>query len=120
MARHLRAPTHSGTPVSVLRLIEVTPVDFERLYGEVATFMNGPGKGLPGIMETQLFGSVDRTRIAILAHFRSHRDWVRAQWDVRLGELLEEIVSNSSTLDFNLYHCDRFFATPAKKGIAHS
>ena len=120
MAKSLRAVTAGSTPVSVLRLIEVAPVDFERLYGEIASFMSDAGAELPGVTETQLFGSVDRTRIAILAHFRSHRDWVHAQWDARLGELLEEIVANSSAIDFNLYRADRFLAEPAKNGMAHS
>jgi nucleotide-binding universal stress UspA family protein len=101
-------PINSNEPVSVLRLIEVSPDNFERLYGEIATFMNGPGAELPGLVETQLFGSVDATRIVILTRFRSHREWVRAQWDARLGELLEEIEVNAETLEFNIYHGDRF------------
>ncbi len=114
------AAIDGAAPVSVLRLIEVSPDDFERLYGEIASFMNGPGAELPGLIETQLFGSVDRTRIAILVHFRSHRDWVHAQWDVRLGELLEEIVTNSAAIDFNLYRTDRFPTETTKQGIAQS
>jgi len=97
-------------PLSVLRLIEVAPKDFERLYGEIASFMAGPGAELPGISETQLLGSVDERRIVILAEFHSHSDWVHAQWDAKLGELLEEIAVNSQTLEFNLYRGDRFSA----------
>ncbi len=95
-------------PVFMMRLIHVDPADFERLYGEIATFMQGPGRELPGCLETQVFGSDDSTRIAIVAEFRSHGDWARAQWDERLGDLLEEIAANSETLDFNLYRSDRF------------
>jgi hypothetical protein len=108
---HMAAPVQSpepDTPVFALRLVEVASEDFERLYGEIATFMNGPGGELPGIVDAQLFGSTDRTRIVILAQFRSHQDWVRAQWDARLGELLEEIAANSETLEFSLYRGDRF------------
>lgn len=108
----LLTPPHAGSePVSVLRLIEVSPVDFERLYGEIASFMSGPGAELPGLIETQLFGSIDATRIVVLTKFVSHKQWVRAQWDARLGALLEEIEINAETLEFNVYHGDRF---PAK------
>ncbi len=120
MEKRPRLVTDGTIPVSVLRLIEIEPDDFDRLYGEIATFMSGPGRALPGLTETQLFGSVDHTRIAILAQFRSRHDWVRAQWDSHLGELLEEIVTNSSAVDFNLYRGDRFSSEPMKKGIAHN
>ena len=100
--------------IFVLRLIEVAPKDFERLYGEIATFMDGPGAELPGVLDTELFGSTDRRRIEILAKFRSHGDWVRAQWDQRLGDLLEEIAVTSQTLEFNLYRGDRFPSQTSK------
>jgi nucleotide-binding universal stress UspA family protein len=94
--------------VWMLRLVQVAPEDFERLYGEIATFLDGPGGELPGVLETELLGSTDRRRIEILAKFRSHGDWVRAQWDERLGDLLEEISITAQTLEFNLYRGDRF------------
>jgi nucleotide-binding universal stress UspA family protein len=97
-------------PLFVLRLVEVAPKDFERLYGEIASFMDGPGAQLSGISEAQVLGSVDERRIVILAEFHSHSDWVHAQWDAKLGELLEEIAVNSQTLEFNLYRGDRFSA----------
>jgi nucleotide-binding universal stress UspA family protein len=106
-ARPTEMVTEHGA-IFVLRLIEVAPEDFERLYGEIATFMDGPGAELPGVLETELFGSTDRRRIEILVKFRSHGDWARAQWDERLGELLEEVSVTSQTLEFNLYHGDRF------------
>lgn len=101
----------SRTGLYVLHLIEVAPKNFERLYGEIATFMDGPGSALPGVVETDVYGSLNGARILIIAQFRTHHDWVRAQWDARLGELLEEIVISSDTLEFDLYHGDRF---PAK------
>jgi nucleotide-binding universal stress UspA family protein len=106
-ARPSETATENGA-IYALRLVDVAPENFERLYGEIATFMDGPGSELPGVLETDLFGSTDRRRIEILAKFRSHGDWVRAQWDRRLGDLLEEIADTSQTLDFNLYHGDRF------------
>jgi quinol monooxygenase YgiN len=98
------------SPVFAIRTIDVAPADFERLYGEIASFMNDGGRTLPGCLEQQLFGSEDRTRIVIVAEFRSQKDWCRAQWDARLGELLEEIVTNAGTIDFNLYERNRFLA----------
>jgi nucleotide-binding universal stress UspA family protein len=100
------------TPVCVMRLIEVGPAEFERLYGEIASFMSGPGAELSGVLETEVFGSEDRRRIAIVAHFASRQDWVRAQWDACMGELLEEIAANSETLEFDLFHSDRFARSP--------
>lgn len=96
------------SPIFVMRLIEVAPEDFERIYGEIATFMQGPCGELPGCIEADLLGSEDATRIVIVAEFRSRADWAHAQWDARLGEFLEEIAANSQTLDFNLYRGDRF------------
>lgn len=95
-------------PVFSVRLVQLEPGDFERLYGEIASFMQGPGSELPGCLGAQVFGSEDAARILIVAEFRSHADWSRAQWDARLGELLEEIVASSTTLDYNLYRGDRF------------
>ena len=106
-----------NAPVFVVRLIEVASEDFERLYGEIASFMQGPGAELPGLIETELFGSSDKRRVVIVAQFRSHEDWIHAQWDARLGEFLEEIVANSETLEFNLYRGDRF---PAKTTAAQA
>lgn len=104
-------PINPGGQAFVVRLLEVTPEDFERLYGEIATFMQGAGSELPGCVEMQLFGSEDSRRIVIVAQFRSHADWSKAQWDARLGEMLEEIAGSSETLDFNLYCGDRFPGT---------
>ncbi len=102
-------------PVHVMRLIEVDPEDFERLYGEIATFMQGPGSELQGIVEAQVLGSEDSRHIVILTEFASHADWIAAQWDARVSELIEEIVVNSETLEFNLYHGDRFSAKSPRR-----
>lgn len=118
-ARPPASPDEAGA-IFELRLVEVEPEDFERLYGEIATFMDGPGAELPGILETELFGSTDRRRIEILAKFRSQSDWVRAQWDRRLGDLLEEIAVSSQTLEFNLYHGDRFPSKALPKPLVSS
>ncbi|HZV77009.1 MAG TPA: hypothetical protein VFF63_04500 [Candidatus Babeliales bacterium] len=90
------------TPVSVLRLIEVHPSGFNRLYREIAQFVEGPGRDVSGLIDAQLFGSVDGTRIAILAHFYRHEDWMHARWDLRLGEMLERM-PGCRPVDFNLY-----------------
>ena len=94
--------------VFAIRLIEVRSEEFDRLYGEIASFMHQDGLAIPGCLELQLFGSEDRTRIVIVAGFRSRKDWCHAQWNGRLGELLEEIMSLSLATDFNLYDGDRF------------
>lgn len=104
-------------PVYIMRLIEVAPEDYQRLYGEIASFMQGPGAELAGLMDAEVFGSADARRIVIVAHFRTHQDWVHAQWDSRLGDFLEEIAMNSKTLEFNLYRGDRF-AGSAQRSIA--
>jgi nucleotide-binding universal stress UspA family protein len=100
-----------------MRLIEVAPEDYERLYGEIASFMQGPGAELAGIVDMEVFGSADARRIVIVVHFREHKDWVHAQWDSRLGEFLEEVARNSKTLEFNLYRGDRF-VSDARKSTA--
>ncbi|HKE36705.1 MAG TPA: hypothetical protein VKB39_04695 [Candidatus Baltobacteraceae bacterium] len=108
------APLHTDphAPVCAMRVINVAPDDFDRLYGEIASFMSGPGAGIRGLVEAEVLGSEDRRRIVVVARFSARRDWVRAQWDARLGELLEEIVTNSETLEFDLYRSDRFSNGP--------
>src|ERR1700722_3447084 len=106
--------------IFALRLVEVAPADFERLYGEIATFMDGPGAAIPGLLETELFGSIARRLIQVLAKFRSHADWTHAQWDGRLGDLLGDILATSQTLDFDLYHGDRFPSKPLAQPITQS
>jgi universal stress protein A len=103
-----RPPVDRASAVCVVRMVEVAARDFDRIYGEIATFMQGAGSELPGCIGSELFGSEDATRIVIVVEFRTRDDWSRAQWDERLGELLEELVGNTTTLDFNLYRCDRF------------
>ncbi len=110
-------PSDREAPVCTLRLLEVSPEAYARLYREIEAFLGGPAAELPGLREARLFGSLDRTRIVILTEFRSHRDWVHAQWDVRLGKLLEELAINAETLEFNLYHSDRFDYSKRKASI---
>lgn len=107
----LSEPIEDDQPICELRLLEVSPDDFERLYGEIATFMDGPGAEIPGILESELLGTDDRTRIMILVRLSSRQDWIRMQWNQRFSQLSEEIVLNSETLEFDLYSGDRF---PAK------
>ncbi len=95
-------------PVCMFRLLEVSPQDYDKLYREITTFLRGPGADLPGLHEARLFGSLDASRIIILTEFESHQAWVHAQWDTHLGKLLEEVAVNAQTLEFNLYHSDRF------------
>lgn len=97
-------------PVFALRLLEVGPSDFERLYGDLAKFWNGPGAEIRGFIDAQLLASRDNRRIAVLVHFRSYHDWARAQWDPRLGRMLEEISAIAQTIEFELYRGDHFVA----------
>jgi nucleotide-binding universal stress UspA family protein len=107
----LAGPTIDGeSPVCIFRLVEVSPQDYDKLYREIEGFFRGPGADLPGLREARLFGSFDSTRIVILTEFESHADWVRAQWNMRLGQLLEELAIKARTLEFNLYHGERFSA----------
>jgi hypothetical protein len=98
-------------PIFAISLLEVAPDAFEKLYRDIATFMDGEGADIPGVLERQLFGGADKSRIVTVVKFSSHRQWVRAQWNARLGELFEEIALNSSALDFDLYYGDRFDAS---------
>jgi nucleotide-binding universal stress UspA family protein len=102
-------------PVCMFRLLEVVPQDYDKLYREIAEFLRGPGADLPGLHEARLFGSLDASRIVILTEFDSHRAWVRAQWDARLGKLLEDLAIHAQTLEFNLYHGDRFLGHSKRK-----
>lgn len=102
------APVDSEGPVCMFRLLEVSPQDYDKLYREIQAFLRGPGAELAGLSEARLFGSLDAARIVILAEFESQRDWVRAQWDLELGKLLEDLAVKAQTLEFNLYHGDRF------------
>jgi hypothetical protein len=96
-------PIGTDAPVSVVRLLEVSPGDYDRFFSDVASFIEGPGAQLEGVLRTQLLGSVDARRILIVAQFRSYRDWVRAQWDARLGKFLETIYKRARMIEFNLY-----------------
>ena len=106
--------TDSTTPIFAVRLLKVTPGRFDRLYGEIASFMRGPGSKMRGCTGATLFGSEEKSEILMVAEFRSRRHWCKAQWDVRLGELLEEIVANAETLHFSLYSGDRFPGASAR------
>ncbi|HYL27332.1 MAG TPA: universal stress protein [Candidatus Nitrosotalea sp.] len=97
-------------PVFTLRVLEVAPRDFERLYNDLAEFWEGAGAEMEGFIDAELLASRDNRRIAVLAHFRSYHDWVRAQWNPRLGKLLEEIAENAQTIEFELYRGDHFTA----------
>ena len=104
----------STVPVFAVRLLRVNPDHFDRLYGEIASFMQGPGSKIRGCSGATLFGNEEKSNILIVAEFRSRRHWCRAQWDERLGDLLEEIVTNAETLHFSLYTGDCFSSAPAR------
>ncbi|HEU5480347.1 MAG TPA: hypothetical protein VFU90_10965 [Candidatus Tumulicola sp.] len=89
--------------VYAVRLIRVANNSFARLYGEIASFMEGPGSEIFGCREIHLYGNEANSEILIVSEYVSCRDWSHAQWDQRLGELLEEIVVNSETIHFGLY-----------------
>ena len=99
-----------AAPVFVLHLLEIAPKDFDRLYRDLMRFWHGPGADIPGFVEAQVLGSRDNRRVAVLVHFRSYHDWIRAQWNPRLGQVLEEITAAAQTLEFELYHGDRSVA----------
>jgi nucleotide-binding universal stress UspA family protein len=111
-----------AAPVFVLRVLEVAPRDFDRLYRYLVEFWRGPGAEIHGFVEAQLLGSPDNRRIAMLVHFRSYHDWIRAQWNPRLGQMLEEITAAAQTLEFALYHGDHCVAKaprgPHSRGVA--
>jgi nucleotide-binding universal stress UspA family protein len=102
-------------PVFVLRVLEIAPRHFQRLYRDLVEFWSGPGAGIRGFVEAQLLGSRDNRRLAVLVHFRSYHDWIRAQWSPRLGHMLEEINAAAQTLEFELYHGDRCVAKAPRR-----
>ncbi len=103
-----------AAPIFVLRVLEVAPRDYERLYRDLVEFWSGPGAEIRGFVDAQLLGSRDNRRIAMLIHFRSYHDWIRAQWNPRLGQVLEEITAATQTLEFELYHGDHCVAKAAR------
>ncbi len=103
-----------AAPVFVLRVLEIAPRDFDRLYRDLVEFWRGPGAEIRGFVEAELLGSRDNRRIAMLVHFRAYHDWIRAQWNPRLGQLLEEITAAAQTLEFELYHGDHCVANAAR------
>ena len=99
-----------AAPVFVLQVLEIAPKEFDRLYRDLVNFWHGAGAELRGFVEAQVLGSRDNRRVAVLVHFRSYHDWIRAQWNPRLGQVLEEITAAAQTLEFELYHGDRCLA----------
>jgi hypothetical protein len=97
-----------NAPVCALQLIELLPKDFDRLYGEIASFLSDDGTKFHGALESQLLGSADKSRILIFTRFDSRHHWARAQWDQHLGQLLEEIQCCSQAIEFDLCCEDRF------------
>lgn len=75
--------------------------DFDRMYGVIAPFMRTANATIPGCLGSELFGSRDH---------KSH-----AQWNERLGTLLEDITATRQTLHFSLYTGD-WFAAPQTLG----
>lgn len=108
----------SSQPIFAVRLMRVSQEKFDRLYRKIASFMQGPGGKIRGCTGASLFGSEEKSEILIVAEFRSRRHWCKAQWDARLGELLQEIVENSETLHFSLFSGDRFPAR--RRGSGHA
>lgn len=99
-----------AAPVFVLQVLEIAPSDFDRLYRDLIDFWHGPGADIRGFVEAQVLGSRDNRRVAVLVHFQSYHDWIRAQWNPRLGQVLEEITTSAQTLEFELYRGDRSVA----------
>jgi hypothetical protein len=107
MATSTRTPDENQS-IFTVRSIAVSPDNFDRLYGEIATFMNEDGSNLEGLLEGHVLGHLGGKRIVVIMKWRSHAEWSRAMWDRRLGDLLEEIALNSATVEFDIYTGNRF------------
>jgi hypothetical protein len=107
-------------PVYSVRAIRVPADGFTRVYGEIAAFMQGPGSEILGCREIHVFGNESNGEILIVSKYASCRDWSHAQWDPRLGKLLEDIVVNFETVHFGLYAGHHRFIARPDLAVAHT
>ncbi len=97
--------TKASAPVFFVRLLKVNPKKFERLYATISSFFKSEAASLDGLLDAHCYASEDHRRILIVVEWKTRKAWSRAQWDARLGALVEKIALNAETLEFNLYQC---------------
>lgn len=105
-------------PVYVVRVIRFPKSDFSRIYGDLVAFMHDSANSIVGCRDMHLYAGDTHTEILILAEFASRHQWAQAQWDRRLGYLLEEIVSDTETVYFGLCDGHAHVAAPRDRAVA--
>lgn len=70
---------------------------------EAIEVLRGEAEEIPGFITGHVLVSIDAKKLAIVTKWRDIHAWSASRYDKRVGKMLEDCLSNSIVLDFELY-----------------
>lgn len=70
---------------------------------EAVEVLRGEAEGMPGFLAGHVLVSIDAKKLVIVTEWRDSHAWSASRYDKRVGKMLEDCLSNSIVLDFELY-----------------
>lgn len=80
-------------------IFDTTPAEFANMSREVKLFTEHKARTIPGLIDTELLGNEERTRVLVLSQWESKDAWARSRWDHEVGVMLGDLVEGSSAFD---------------------
>jgi hypothetical protein len=97
--------------VSVITVLLRTTRSPEVLKQAIET-LRGECNDVAGFVSGEVLLSVDARRLAIVTEWRDVHAWGASRYDVRVGNMLEVCLANSTVLDFEVYRRRARFVAP--------
>lgn len=97
--------------VSVITIL-LSETHSPELLEQAIEVLRGECNDIAGFISGEVLLSQDAKTLAIVTEWSSSHAWSLSRYDVRVGNMLEAFLMNSTVLDFELYHRKaRFSAT---------
>lgn len=108
--------------MSVLSVVKVwnDPSIVADLLEEASTVLDHESKTQAGFIAGEVLISRDGTKLVILTEWTDAHSWSQSRYDARVGKMLEECLTSSTEIEFEVYgrHA-RFFPTRNEPIVDH-
>lgn len=89
--------------ISVITIL-LSETHSPELLEQAIEVLRGECNDIAGFITGEVLLSQDAQKLAIVTEWSSSHAWSASRYDVRVGNMLEVCLANSSVLDFELYH----------------
>ena len=100
--------------MSVLSVVKVwnDPAIVANLLEEASTVLDHESRTQAGFIAGEILLSHDGTKIVVLTEWTDAHSWSQSRYDARVGKMLEDCLTSSTEIEFEIYdrHA-RFFPT---------